>query len=178
VTLALLPATTSVAQAQGNSRRDSGITVPVTGTATALDGSTQALAGTFAIQRFAQSQGQIVAVGTLVATLTSDTPGTARTVVTQLMMPLADNATASAASASDVAPLAVCDILHLVLGPLDLDLLGLVVHLDTVVLDITAVSGPGNLLGNLLCAILGLLDGPGTAASAVPLLNQLLGILG
>jgi len=30
-----------------------------------------------------------------------------------------------------------CRILHLELGPLDLDLLGLVVHLDRVVLDIT-----------------------------------------
>ena len=52
-----------------------------------------------------------------------------------------------------------CPILHLELGPLDLDLLGLQVHLDRVVLDITAVPGPGNLLGNLLCAVAGLLDG-------------------
>ena len=44
------------------------------------------------------------------------------------------------------------EVLHLVLGPLDLNLLGLVVHLNQVVLDITAQSGPGNLLGNLLCA--------------------------
>jgi hypothetical protein len=51
-----------------------------------------------------------------------------------------------------------CDILRLRLGPLDLNLLGLVVHLDRVVLDITAQAGPGNLLGNLLCAIAGLLD--------------------
>ena len=49
--------------------------------------------------------------------------------------------------------------LHLELGPLDLDLLGLVVHLDPVHLDITAVPGAGNLLGNLLCAVAGLLDG-------------------
>jgi hypothetical protein len=35
-----------------------------------------------------------------------------------------------------------CDILHLTLGPLDLNLLGLVVHLDQVVLDITAEQGP------------------------------------
>jgi hypothetical protein len=54
---------------------------------------------------------------------------------------------------------ATCPILHLELGPLDLDLLGIQVHLDRVVLDITAVPGPGNLLGNLLCAIAGLLDG-------------------
>jgi hypothetical protein len=31
-----------------------------------------------------------------------------------------------------------------------------------VILDITAERGPGNLLGNLLCAIAGLLDPPGT----------------
>jgi hypothetical protein len=52
-----------------------------------------------------------------------------------------------------------CPILHLDLGPLDLNLLGLRVHLNEVVLDITAEPGPGNLLGNLLCAIAGLLDG-------------------
>jgi hypothetical protein len=53
----------------------------------------------------------------------------------------------------------VCPILHLELGPLDLNLLGLRVQLNRVVLDITAIPGPGNLLGNLLCAIAGLLDG-------------------
>jgi hypothetical protein len=52
-----------------------------------------------------------------------------------------------------------CPILHLDLGPLNLDLLGLQVHLNEVVLDVTAVPGPGNLLGNLLCAVAGLLDG-------------------
>jgi hypothetical protein len=53
----------------------------------------------------------------------------------------------------------VCPILHLELGPLDLNLLGLRVQLNQVVLDITAIPGPGNLLGNLLCAVAGLLDG-------------------
>jgi hypothetical protein len=53
----------------------------------------------------------------------------------------------------------VCPILHLELGPLDLNLLGLRVQLNQVVLDITAIPGAGNLLGNLLCAIAGLLDG-------------------
>ncbi len=67
-----------------------------------------------------------------------------------------------------------CDILHLVLGPLDLDLLGLQVHLDKIVLDIVAVPGPGNLLGNLLCAITGLLDG-GPLAGLLAQLNDLLG---
>lgn len=69
-----------------------------------------------------------------------------------------------------------CEVLDLVLGPLDLDLLGLVVHLDRVVLNITAVPGAGNLLGNLLCAVVGLLDG-GPLASIVGLLNQILALL-
>jgi hypothetical protein len=74
-----------------------------------------------------------------------------------------------------------CEILDLVLGPLDLNLLGLVVHLDTVHLNITAVPGQGNLLGNLLCAIAGLLDPNGTISDLLQflnLLNQLLGLLG
>jgi len=43
------------------------------------------------------------------------------------------------------------------LGPLDLNVLGLTVHLNQVVLNITAVPGAGNLLGNLLCAAANLL---------------------
>lgn len=54
---------------------------------------------------------------------------------------------------------AACPILNLDLGPLDLNLLGLQVDLAPVVLDVTAVPGAGNLLGNLLCAVSGLLDG-------------------
>lgn len=54
---------------------------------------------------------------------------------------------------------AKCDILFLDLGPIFLDLLGLTVDLSAITLDINAVPGPGNLLGNLLCAVAGLLDG-------------------
>ena len=75
---------------------------------------------------------------------------------------------------------ASCDVLKLVLGPLDLDLLGLQVHLDKVVLDIVAATGAGNLLGNLLCSITGLLDGgplAGLLGQLNDLLNQILGAL-
>jgi hypothetical protein len=71
-------------------------------------------------------------------------------------------------------------VLNLVLGPIDLDLLGLVVHLDKVVLHITAVPGAGALLGNLLCAVLSLLDGTGIGGLSgilANLLNAILGIL-
>jgi hypothetical protein len=72
---------------------------------------------------------------------------------------------------------ATCEILHLELGPLDLNLLGLVVHLNKVVLDISAQSGPGNLLGNLLCAVANLLNTGGPLQQIVNLLNQILGQL-
>ena len=72
---------------------------------------------------------------------------------------------------------AVCDILFLDLGPLNLDLLGLTVDLSQITLDVNAVPGPGNLLGNLLCAVAGLLDGgPGNALNALlGIINRILG---
>jgi hypothetical protein len=72
---------------------------------------------------------------------------------------------------------AACAILHLTLGPLDLDLLGLKIHLNRVVLNIDAQPGPGNLLGNLLCAVAGLLDGTSTLADLLNLSNLLNRIL-
>ena len=74
-----------------------------------------------------------------------------------------------------------CDVLNLDLGPLHLGLLGLVVDLAPVVLDITAVPGPGNLLGNLLCAVVSLLDFPallGVIGQILDAINQILGGLG
>jgi hypothetical protein len=72
-----------------------------------------------------------------------------------------------------------CQILFLDLGPLFLDLLGLQVDLSQIELDITAVPGPGNLLGNLLCAVAGLLDGPGGGLGGAigNLLDRISGIL-
>ena len=77
---------------------------------------------------------------------------------------------------------ATCEILHLDLGPLSLNLLGLQVNLSEVVLDISAQQGSGNLLGNLLCAVANLLNGGGLLSGILGqvsnLLNQILGILG
>jgi hypothetical protein len=70
-----------------------------------------------------------------------------------------------------------CQILHLELGPIDLDLLGLIVHVDKIVLDITAQSGPGNLLGNLLCGLANALNGGASATTIANILNQILAIL-
>jgi hypothetical protein len=103
--------------------------------------------GTLDITRFSTRNGQLVASG-LVNGAVRDANGnvTRRITDAPVSIPVARQA-------------ATCRILHLTLGPLDLDLLGLRVHLNRVVLDITARSGPGRLLGNLLCAIAHLLDG-------------------
>lgn len=87
--------------------------------------------------------------------------------------------TAFTAPLQDVAVTQGCSILNLDLGPLNLDLLGLVIDLAPVSLDVTAVPGAGKLLGNLLCAVAGLLDGPGSALGGIAaLLNRLLTGLG
>jgi len=86
------------------------------------------------------------------------------------------------------APEGACEILTLVLGPIDINLLGLRIQLfgetpeDPITILIYAVPGPGNLLGNLLCALAGILD-PNTNTSAslnqtVRLLNRILAVLG
>jgi hypothetical protein len=70
-----------------------------------------------------------------------------------------------------------CPILDLQLGPLDLNLLGLRVQLNQVDLDISAEPGPGALLGNLLCAVVSLLDGVDLSGLLGDLLQQLLDAL-
>jgi hypothetical protein len=97
-----------------------------------------------------------------------------RSVVSQLTVPVSTVTGGETGSQAVIAQQVACGILHLVLGPLDLDVLGLVVHLDRVVLDISAEPGSGNLLGNLLCAISNLLNG-GNPLTQV--LNQLVGLL-
>lgn len=79
----------------------------------------------------------------------------------------------------DLAVTGGCSILNLDLGPLNLNLLGLVIDLAPVSLDVTAVPGAGNLLGNLLCAVAGPLDNPASSLTGIAaLLNRLLTGLG
>ena len=116
-----------------------------------------------------QADGTLAAVGT--ATVTNTVTNQTASQAVALPVDLAATAVGS-----------TCEILNLVLGPLHLDLLGLVIDLNQVVLTITAEQGPGNLLGNLLCAVAGLLDGPGGLNNLLngiaALLNQILGALG
>lgn len=131
------------------------VNVPITGT-TANGGT---FLGNLAINRFAVQNGNLVAIGTLTGTLT-DALGNVLGSVTQ-------------AVAVPVTAQGTCDILHLTLGPLDLNLLGLMVHLDRVVLDITAQQG-GGLLGDLLCSVADLLNNNSSLTALANLLNNIL----
>jgi hypothetical protein len=139
--------------------------VPITGTVTDAGGGAGTFAGTFTPTKFAAQDGDLMATGTLTGTLTDSAGDTIGAVTRTVSMPAA-------------VALATCEVLDLTLGPLHLDLLGLVVDLNRVHLTINAVSGPGNLLGNLLCAIVGLLDANPTAGQLAAILNFLLALLG
>lgn len=133
--------------------------LPVTGTL--ADGGT--FTGLLDITSLEVVDGVLTASGTLTGTATQGT------VVTQITQQFTDVALGILDTGG-----AVCDILQLDIGPIDLDLLGLVVNLSPISLNVDAVPGAGNLLGNLLCAVAGLLDGPAPLGN---LLNNLLGIL-
>jgi len=106
-------------------------------------------------------------LGGFLGSLTDGTSGLTGTVndllggVTSLLDGALGSLTNPATAA--VLPSSTTNILHLSVGPLNLDLLGLVVNLDNcaggpVTVDINAVSGPGNLLGNLLGQVVHLAD--------------------
>jgi hypothetical protein len=136
-----------------------GVSVPVAGK-TSKGGK---FTGAFNIREFRAVGDRVVAVGTLTGTVANGNGSVVGTVLRTIQMLV-------------TIPSASCDILHLELGPLDLDLLGLEVHLDRIVLDIDA-NPAGGLLGQLLCAVANLLDIGGPLADLVALLNQILALL-
>jgi hypothetical protein len=143
-------------------------------------GKNGSVSGTFRPNRFVVNKaGRLIAVGQLRATLVRGNGKVVGTAVERVRIPVA------AAAGNPIQPAAAlaapaangCDVLNLVLGPLDLNLLGLQVDLERVVLNIIAVPGAGNLLGNLLCAVAGLLDTPGLLTQISQILNAILGLL-
>ena len=117
--------------------------------------------GTYTIKRFESRGGKLVAVGTLKGKLKNRTV-TRKNVRIPAML-------SEAAQSSQVPPVptpGACRILNLVLNPIDLNLLGLRVATSRIAVLIEAVPGANNLVGNLLCAITGLL-GPNALAGAI-----------
>jgi len=76
---------------------------------------------------------------------------------------------------ADVQSQVVCEILNLVLGPIDLNLLGLRLQTNTIRIRLTADS-QGGLLGSLLCGLAGPIAG-GPLGQLVTILNQILALL-
>src|SRR4030095_15567695 len=154
-----LKGATTLATNMGVSPFAGGVTVPITGTSDKGGKFT----GAFQIQQFSVVNNQIVAVGTLTGTLSNGVGNVIGTVLKTISLIVNINNS-------------TCQILHLELGPLDLDLLGLQVHLNKVVLDIPADPN-GGLLGSLLCSIANLLNNGGLLTDIVVILNQVLALL-
>lgn len=141
------------------------------------------MAGTFNIQRFAvqndaQGNQQLVAIGNLIGTFTP-TAGSATTAAGAAPAAAGPTTVVMNNVAVPLQATGTCPILSLTLGPLHLDLLGLVVDIPNPInLNIVAQSGPGNLLGNLLCSVTNLLNGGGALSQIANALNQILAGLG
>jgi hypothetical protein len=167
----------SVASAQDGPARLTQV-VPISGTST--NGKKQ-MTGTYSIERFVEKGGKLYSVGTVKGKV-----GSKKVTKNNVRLPAAvANASQAAgtAHAAQVPPLPplppgnACSILSLDLGPINLNLLGLVVRTNQIQLRIDAVQGPGNLLGNLLCGITGLLDPNALANTPLGQLAQILNAL-
>src|SRR4051794_3144318 len=123
--------------------------------------------GTFTLTAAQVVNGVLSAVGTLAGNVLGPTGAVLGTANQAITTPLQVSGS--------------CQILSLTIGPIHLNLLGLVIDLNQVVLNITAVPGAGNLLGNLLCAVANLLNQGGPISNLLnglsALLNQILAAL-
>src|SRR3954454_15916017 len=121
--------------------------------------------GRFKVDRFIAKGGKTYALGTVTGRLAGK-----KVTKHNVRLPIAQNTGGAAA-----AQVTSCQILDLVINPINLNLLGLVVHTDTIHLNITAQTGPTNLLGTVLGGLLGITRPP---PGGTPLTGgQLAGIL-
>ena len=145
--------------------------------------------GTVAVQRFALKDGEVVAIGAVSGSLS----GPAGPIGTSIYLPVAfpvhvRNGLIARAERGRIHPASLsapdsgarvifaqattCGVLHLDLGAVNLNLLGVVVTTTPVTIDINGdTAGP---LGNLVCAILNTVN---TVVELVNLLNSLLGVV-
>jgi hypothetical protein len=146
---------------------------------TGTTASGKSVTGNFTPLRFVTRNGNLKARGLLRGVVRQAGTNTTFAVIRTLPVRRVNGSSVSNAREAAAAA-AVCPILRLRLGPIRLNLLGLRITTNRIRLNIVAVPGPGNLLGNLLCAIAGLLDGPPTPAQLILArrqLNRLLGLL-
>ena len=157
---------TAAAQATATSLTD-----PIAMTGAAKNG--KKFTGTYKVKRFVAKGSQVFAVGTLKGTLKNRDVRR-----TGVKIPVSDT-TFGGTGLARASQAQVCEVLDLTLGPLDLRLLGLIVHLDEVHLDIDA-DPSGGLLGQLLCSLAGGLPPtptPPGVGQIVAILNAILALL-
>lgn len=160
-------------------RTPGAVTLPIAGTV-AGGGS---FSGTVTINRFALQGQQIVALGIVRGTVTNSAGQVVKSGLDAVVLPVQTGLRPVGLSAprateprlvpvSFIRTQASCGILHLDIGGIATNLLGVVVNLSPVTLDLSGdAAGP---LGALVCEILALL---GSVADVVGLLNALLGLL-
>ena len=117
-------------------------------------------AGFFSVGNFVVQNSQLLAPGTLSGTLALvDTTGNA--------VPPQQASQNSVAVPLTIGAGASCQLLHLLFGPINISLLGLVIHPTLMTLDITPQSAPGNGLAAPLCNVATLLGSTKPSLSAV-----------
>ena len=148
------------------------VTARVIGGTSARASERRNLTTRLTITRFESRAGQLQAVGTLKFRVSGRSfaktvrfPAEVRAVAQATQIPPTPNA---------------CTILNLTLQPIDLNLLGLRIRTSRIDVLIEGVRGPGNLLGNLLCALTGILNPPDgtqlTAGETAQVLNAILAL--
>jgi hypothetical protein len=142
--------------------------------------------GAWTIDKFVMQDGDIFAEGTLVGDVTNKHGKVTKTVEETVLLPVSVAQPTTAASRLLIAQQATpgaCNILHLLLGPITLNLLGLHLFIGgpdntPIIIDLTAVASEG-LLGQLLCGLAGGIPlNLSQLIQLVQLLNQLFDLLG
>jgi hypothetical protein len=160
---------------KGKKGQEASLQLPITGT---FAGGT--FAGTLSIQKFAATPDgmKLVAIGFVRGTATSSAGAPLGSVLAgPISLPVSRPepggpiVTTTAVGAAVVAQ-ATCQVVHIELGAVNLNVLGLIVTTQPIVLDLSGdTAGP---LGNLVCT---LLETVNTVVDLVGLLNQILGLL-
>ena len=156
----LLVGGAGTAAAQGTAKS---LTEPIAMTGTAKNG--KKFTGTYRVKRFVAAGGKVLAVGTLKGKLKGRDVRR-----TGVKIPVTGT-TFGGTGLAQASQAQLCQVLDLTLGPLDLSLLGLIVHLDPVHLDIDA-DPAGGLLGQLLCGLAG-----GVPPAPAPGVGQIVAVL-
>lgn len=128
--------------------------------------------GTFTVNRFEVRNNAVVAVGVVRGSI----PGAGSAFVGEVAAPVTVGTASAPAAASGAAAApqaaATCQVLHLDIGAVNLNVQGLIVATQPISIDLSGDSAAP--LGNLVCTIESTLN---NVVGLVGLLNQLLGVL-